>query len=129
MKAFIKDILFGIVVFIVVMVMEFLVTLPFGTQDVWALPEEEYRQYLNLEFLLTAIPAGLVTYLFARWQKPDQKAGWRKAWTWTLIAFVMYFAIGIGNGNLEDIFGVLGIYVMLAFMFAGPLIYVLFNDD
>ncbi len=129
MKALVKDVLFGVVIFVVVMIMEFLVTLPFGTQDVWALPQAEYRQYLNLESLLTAIPAGLVTYLFARWQKPDQKAGWRKAWTWMLVTFVMYFAIGIGNGNLEDIFGVLGIYVLLAFMFAGPLVYVLFNQD
>ncbi|MFB1081690.1 hypothetical protein [Jeotgalibacillus sp. JSM ZJ347] len=129
MKALIKDILFGFVIFIVVMIMEFLMTQPFGTQDIRALPQDEYRQYVNLAFLLTAIPAGLVTYLFARWQKPDQKAGWRKAWTWMLVTFVIYVAIGIGNGNLEDILSVLGIYVLLAFMFAGPLVYVLFKSD
>ncbi len=122
MKKIIIDILFGILTVICVTVFEFLVTLPFGEPG--ELSPEGYSSFMNREFLLTALPAGIVTFIFIWLLKTKHKAdSMRKAVIWTLILALYYVIIGLGNGNLFEIFSTVGIYILLACAFAGPVAY------
>lgn len=122
MKVFLKDFLYGILVVIVITVFEFLVTLPFG--DPWELRPVEYFRYINRELLLTALPAGIVTFMFAWILKTEGKSGaLRRALVWSIVIFLNYMIIGIGNNNFWEIFGTIGIYVLLICAYLGPIVY------
>jgi hypothetical protein len=79
---------------------------------------------MNREFLLTALPAGIVTFIFTWLLKTKHKAdSKRKAVIWAVILALYYVIIGLGNGNLLEIFSTLGIYILLACAFIGPVAY------
>jgi len=65
MKIITKDALFGLLIIIVITILEFIVTIPFGepaqefTSEVWA-------KFINRELLLTALPAALTNNLFSQ---------------------------------------------------------------
>lgn len=123
MKSIIKDVLFGVVIVIVVTLLEFVVTIPFGmpAED---LSNDEWAAIISRELLLTAVPAFLTTYVFALLLKTKGKAeAIQKAVFWTSILCLNYLIIGVGNDNLGSIFGTIGIYVLLICAFAGPLVY------
>jgi hypothetical protein len=119
MKNIVKEVLLGFAVIIAITLMEFIVTIPFGipgdvTDDVW-------KQVINRELLLTAIPAGVVTFLFAWILRTKSRAeALRKGAIWTAMLCVNYAVIGLGNDNFGLIFGSLGVYVLLVGAFAGP---------
>lgn len=124
MKSIIKDVLFGILIVIVVTILEFVVTIPFGlpadgiTQDEWA-------SFISRELLITAVPAFLTTYVFALLLKTKNRSdAIQKAVFWTSILCINYLILGIGNSNLGLIFGTIGIYALLICAFAGPLVYI-----
>lgn len=121
MKVF-RDFLFGLIVFIVIMLCEFTVTLPFG--DPWELSPKNYSQFINKEFLCTALPAGIVTFLFAALLKTKSKAeALKRSGLWTAMIGFLYLIIGIGNDNYRVLFGNAGMYILLACAFAGPNLY------
>lgn len=127
MKKTVKDILFGLVVLMVIILVEFLVTIPFGTVGEEA-TTADFSAFMNREFLLTAIPAAAVTYIFTAVRKTRTRAeAFQHSVTWTLMIFLMYFFMGLGNNNLGEIFTTVGIYVLLAAAFAGPLLYARIN--
>jgi len=118
MKKVLINLLWGIPILVAVMLCEFAVTLPFGD------PGGNLSQYLTCEFLLAAIPAGAVTFLFAMATKTKTKAeAAAKSITWTAFVTVCYLLIGIGNGTFQLIFGNFAFYILLLFIFAGPLAY------
>jgi hypothetical protein len=122
LKKTLIDILAGFAVIIVVTIFEFLVTLPFGEPG--QLSSEGYSAFINLEFLLTALPACLVTFMFIWLLKAKTSADWlRKAIVWTTMLALSYLLIGIGNGNFLEIFRTIGIYILLIASFAGPFFY------
>lgn len=122
MKAIVKDILLGFGIFVIIMILEFLVTLPFGEPA--AMDAGELGMFLNREFLLTAVPAAIVTYLFARFSEVQTiVSAYRRSITWTLMILVFYVIIAVGNDNVGPIFGSYGFYVLLAGIFAGPILY------
>lgn len=122
MKQIMIDILFGIFTIIVVTIFEFLVTLPFGNPG--ELSKEGYSYLVNREFLLTALPAAVVTFMFAWLLKTKHKSdSIRRAFIWTIMVALYYVLIGLGNNNLQELFITIGIYVMLVCTFAGPIIY------
>lgn len=124
MKVIIKDILFGILIFVVIMLAELLVSLPFDEAGVETFTNEELKPHLNREFLLTAIPAVIITFFAAWFLKTDSRASAvRRSIIWTLIAVILYLIMGIGNDNLNVLFGVAGMYVLLLAIFAGPLLF------
>lgn len=123
MNKTVKDILFGFVVLMVIILMEFIVTIPFGIVGEGA-TSTEFSAFMNREFLLTAIPAAAVTYIFTAVRKTSSRAqAFQHSVTWTLMIFLMYFLMGIGNNSLGEIFSTVGIYVLLAAAFAGPILY------
>lgn len=121
MKSIAKDVLFGILIMIVITIFEFIVTLPFGEPG--ELSRDGYAYFINRELLLTALPAALVTFLFTRLLKTKSKSdALRRSIVWTLIVFLNYLSIGIGNNNLGEIFRTFGIYILLVCAFAGPVL-------
>lgn len=122
MKTTVKDIVMGILIIILTTVAEFIVTLPFGTPG--DIDSATLTKFINRELLLTALPAGLVTFVFAHLLKTTtQQVALRRSITWTVMILLNFLLIGIGNQNLAQIFGTPGIYALLAFAFAGPLVY------
>lgn len=118
MKTKLIDVGLGILVIIVVTIFEFLVTLPFGESL------ENRAGSINLELLLTAIPALLVNFTIA-WlaRVGDKSSAMRKSIIWTACLVIYYALIGLGNNNFTLIFGSIGVYVLLICSFAGPLLY------
>ncbi|MCE5222028.1 MAG: hypothetical protein LLF98_12450 [Clostridium sp.] len=124
MKGFIKDVLYGIVIIIVITILEFIVTIPFGEVSE-EIDNVKWASMINLELLLTALPATVTTLVFAWLLKTKSKAdALKKGIIWTSILALNYILIGIGNNNIRLIFGKIGIYVLLACAFAGTFIYV-----
>lgn len=123
MKSIVKDVLFGVLIVIVVTLLEFVVTIPFGlpAEDIG---RDEWAAIISRELLITAIPAFLTTFVFALLLKTKSKAeAIQKAVFWTSILCINYLVMGVGNDNLGLIFGTIGIYVLLICAFAGPLVY------
>lgn len=126
MKSIIKDVLFGILIVIVVTILEFVVTIPFGL-PADGITRDEWASFISRELLVTAVPAFLTTYVFALLLKTkDRSDAIQKAVFWTSILCINYLIIGFGNGNLGLIFGTIGIYVLLICAFAGPIVYRVF---
>jgi Fe2+ transport system protein B len=125
MKAIIKDVLSGLLIFVLIMVLEFAVTLPFGE------PSNESGDlavYLNREFLLTAIPAAILTYTAAMVTKvPTIVSAYRKSIIWTVVVLGLYTIIAVGNDNVGPIFGSYGFYLLLLGVFIGPILYAKFK--
>jgi hypothetical protein len=122
MKKILTDVLFGILTVLFVTIFEFLVTLPFGEA---AKPDSaNYSSMINRELLLTALPAAIVTF-FLTWlfMTKSESDSFRRATAGTLMLALWYLVIGIGNENLAEIFTTIGVYVLLACVFAGPIIY------
>ncbi len=116
------DFLMGFPVLIAVTISEFLVTLPFETPAQTAAGNESWL--ISRELLLTSLPALIITYLFARFlHTKDRAAALQHSIFWTSVLFLNYLVIGYGNGNLGAIFGTVGIYVLLACTFLGPVAY------
>lgn len=126
MKVLIKEILSGLLIFVLIMVLEFAVTLPFGE------PGGESGDFvgrLNQEFLLTAIPAAILTYMAAMVMKvPTVVSAYRKSIIWTAVVLGLYTIIAVGNDNVGPIFGSYGFYLLLLGVFIGPILYAKFKS-
>lgn len=122
MRRIVKDFLFGLLIVIIITIFEFIVTLPFG--EPWELSPEVYLYFINRELLLTALPAALITFIFTRLLRTERKSdALRRGIIWTIIIFLYYLIIGIGNDNFGIIFSTIGIYVLLVCAFLGPILY------
>ncbi len=118
---YLKLIITGFVLFAAVFIAELLVTLPLpmaASEDA-----EVIRQYLVWEFLLTAIPAGVLSYLAAKVLKLKEKPDLILASViWTVIYLALMLVIAIGNQRTGLIFGNYAFYILVACFFAGPLV-------
>ncbi|HWQ89657.1 MAG TPA: hypothetical protein VN374_06755, partial [Desulfitobacteriaceae bacterium] len=98
------------------------ITLPLGESG--GLSREAYANYKNRDLLLTALPAGLTTFVFAWLLKTNNiSVAFRRSIIWTIIIFLHFLLLGIGYDNLLGMFGTIGIYLLLACAFTGPLLY------
>lgn len=124
MKQMLKDALLGILIFAVVMVCEFIVTLPFG-KIAYESDRTEWTALINREFLVTALPAALIAFAFSFLLRiKSRKEAIRRGTIWVGVFVLLYILIGIGNHDLDLIFGTAGVYVVLACVFSGPVLYV-----
>ena len=99
-------------------------TIPFGEVSE-EIDTVKWANMINLELLLTALPAAVTTLVFSWLLKTKSKSDTiRKGIIWTSLIALNYILIGIGNNNIGLIFGQIGIYVLLAGAFAGTFIYV-----
>ena len=124
MKSIVKDVLFGILIIVVITLLEFVVTIPFGL-PAEGITRDEWARFISRELLITAIPAFVTTFVFAVLLKTKTKAeAIQRAIFWTSILLINYFIMGLGNDNLDLIFGTMGIYALLLCAFAGPIVYI-----
>lgn len=115
MKKIIIEVLFGLVIIIVMMILELLVMLPFTGSD---------GKDMNLEFWLTALPAGIVTFLSAHLLRTASKReAVRKGCIWCGMVLLWYLLIGLLNDNLAVILSKSGFYAMLILALIGPFVY------
>lgn len=123
MKTILKDSLFGILIFIVVMLLEFVITIPFG-ESREQLSKVALAALINRELLLTALPSVPTTFAFAWLLKTkSRRDALRRGMIWACILGLSYAFIGLGNGTFDLIYGTAGVYVLLAGAFAGPVLY------
>ncbi|MEQ8153697.1 MAG: hypothetical protein ABRQ25_02210 [Clostridiaceae bacterium] len=116
-----KNTLWGILIVILILILEYLVTIPFGVE---APAEGTAARFINHEMLLTALPAGLVTFA-AAWllKTKSRSAAFARSVIWTLVLIIFYLSVSAGNYGVKATFGGIGIYVLLACAFAGPIIF------
>ena len=126
MKKIVMDILYGFLVVIVITLCEFIVTIPFGLPVINN--QADYIEFMNREFLLTALPALFVAYGFA-WilKTKTMKEAMQRSIIWTLLVLLNFVIIGLGNNNLSEIFSTFGIFILLIGTFIGPILYVRLN--
>lgn len=114
MKRFVVNVLWGLLVFIGVMVAESLVTLPFPAgQD----PTPD----LTLEFGLTAPLAFLVSWLLARALRTSLRDAVLRGVVWAAVVLVVYLLIGLGNGTL-GLFVVWTFPLVVVAVLLGPIV-------
>lgn len=132
MKEIFKNFLYGLLAIILVTLCEFLITLPFGSPwdnyDPFEISDQVYRHYLNIEFLLTAIPAGIVIFFILKISKSSCTSAVKKGFLWTTMLCFNYIFIGIGNNNFTIILNTFGIYVLLFCSLLGTLFYIKLNE-
>lgn len=123
MKNIIKDLLFGVLIVVVTLIFEFIVTIPF-TEVATESDRARWAFLINRELLLTALPAMLITFIFA-WllNTTTRKDALRRGIIWTGILAAYYVLISIGNKSFDLMFGNIGVYVLLGCAFAGTLVY------
>ena len=112
LKKVVFDFLWGLFLIFAVLLIEMLVTLPFVSG------------MLNLEFVLTSVPGLLVAFLLAGFLRTSAfKEAIRRSVLWTVMLLLFYVLIGIGNDTLQLIFAGFGIYLLLAAVFLGPILW------
>lgn len=123
MKKVIKDLLFGVLIILVILIFEFIITIPFA-EVASESDRARWAFLINRELLLTALPAALITYTF-NWllKTKSRKDALRRGIIWTGMLALYYILISIGNGSFDLMFGTIGAYVLLVCAFGGTVIY------
>ena len=114
----------GLLLFIALMIAELLVTLPLKSPG--SEVDDAIRQFLTWEFLLSALPALLLSYAAARIMRLKKRSDLlMAAFIWTAIHVLLMLLIAVGNDRMSLIFGHFAFYVRLAAFFVGPLLVLL----
>lgn len=114
----VNDALLGLLAIIGITIFEFILTIPFGEPN-----PDTITKFINFELLLTAVPAILVTFLLAWLFKTKSKSeALNRSITWTIVVAIWYLVVALGNDNFKNVFGQIGIYVLLFGCFLGPMI-------
>lgn len=110
------DIVLGVLLFVLVLIVEFVVTLPFGGPP----PESgDLRGFLNHEFLLTAAPVLLLAGLLGLVVHTRSiREGLRRGLIWMAVIAAIYLVIGLGNATTV-MFATPGMWLTLAAVAAG----------
>lgn len=120
MKHLLVNVLWGLVVYVAVMLAEFVVTLPF---PMGADPTPD----LTVEFGLTAPLAFLIAWTLARLLHATRENGALRGVTWAAVALVLYVATGLGNDTL-GLFMVWTFPVLIIAILLGPIVAVRFAN-
>lgn len=127
MKKVIKDILFGVFIIVATLIFEFIITIPF-TEVASESDRARWAFLINRELLLTALPAALITCIFAWMLKTkSRKDALRRGIIWTSVLALYYILISLGNGSFDLMFGTIGVYALLVCAFGGTVIYSVFK--
>lgn len=128
MKNLMKDILMGLLLFIVTLILELLVSILLGQPDPTKVTDEVRGANVSMMFLGAAIPIGLAAFAAAALLKPETKGrALRMSIIWTVIFIGLNVLTGLGNDTMGIIFLGIGIYVAIVLMFLGPIVYARFR--
>jgi len=123
MKRTLKELAFGLAVYVLVQVGELLVTLPgWGGTGAFLEDPAARARALLIEFALTAPVALAIAFLVAQFLRtPSATAGLRRGLIWAGVLVVLYLVVAVGNDNLL-LFGVPTFYLLVAAVVAGPVL-------
>ncbi len=129
MKSLFKDIIVGLLLFIVTLILEFAASVVLNQPDPTRLTEEVLTANVSMMFLVASIPIGLAAFAAAAVLKPATRSrALRMSVIWTAIFIGLNILTGLGNGTMGIIFLGIGIYVSIVFLFLGPLAYARFRQ-
>jgi len=112
------DVGLGVLLFLLLLIAEFLVTLPSGTPADGA----RLRAGINHELSLTAAPALVLSVLLAVGAHTRSSAqGLWRGLTWVIVVGVIYLVIGLGNGTAV-MFATTGLSLTLAAVVVGSVV-------
>lgn len=118
MMKWLKNIGFGLLLLISTLLIEFLVTLPFGspwdTYSPSTIPQDLYINYLNLEFFLTALVLFFLLFLLYHLLHYSIQTLKEASILWSLMLLAFYLLIGFGNQNLSIILQSIGFYLLVS---------------
>ncbi|MFH0993871.1 MAG: hypothetical protein V1761_05945 [bacterium] len=118
-KRIMADVLLGILLLIVMSLVQLLISTLFNADG-------ETSEMVNLLFFVSAVPAGIITFIAAHLtRQPSQSAAWVAAAVLTGIHLVFNLLVGFGNETAGVIFGSIGFYVYTLLYFCGPMVYVI----
>lgn len=123
---YVKMIATGFLLIVLIYLAEFLVTAPFSPGP--NVTDSEQASWLVWEFLLTSIPACLLSFFFAfLFKLHEKKDSCIHGAVWTIMyAGVVFLLSVLDSPNLTSsarIFGTPTLYLVFALYFLGPLIY------
>lgn len=128
MKNLVKDILIGLLLFLVTLLIEFGVSVALGQEDPTKISDDIRAANVSMMFLASAIPIGLAAFAAAAALKPETRArALRMSVIWTAIFVGLNVLTGLGNDTMGIIFLGIGIYASIVLMFLGPIAYARFR--
>jgi hypothetical protein len=127
---YVKMIATGFLLIVLIYVAEFLVTAPFSLGP--DATDSERASWLVWEFLLTSIPACLLSFFFAfLFKLHEKKDACIHGAVWTVMYAGAVFLLSVLDSpdfkSSARIFGTPTLYVLFALYFLGPLIYAIFS--
>lgn len=124
MKNLFKDVVVGLLMFIVTLIIEFTVSVALGQDDPTKISDDIRAANVSMMFLASAIPIGLAAFAAAAALKPETRArALRMSVIWTAIFVGLNVLTGLGNDTMGIIFLGIGVYVSIVLMFLGPVVY------
>ncbi|ETA81816.1 hypothetical protein [Youngiibacter fragilis] len=128
MKNLFKEVLMGLLLFIVTLLIEFAVSVALGQGDSANITDEVRAAHVSMMFLGAAVPIGLAAFAAAALLKPETKGrALRMSIIWTAIFIGLNVLTGLGNDTMGIIFLGIGIYASIVLMFLGPIVYARFR--
>ncbi len=116
-KRMLADLILGLVLLVVMSLVQLLISSLFGDDG-------DPDAMVNLLFLASALPAGLITFGAAHVARlPSRRDAWIAAAILTGIHLLFNLLVGFGNETAGIIFGSIGFYVYTLLYFCGPVIY------
>ncbi|MGI6326815.1 MAG: hypothetical protein ACOX1U_07665 [Saccharofermentanales bacterium] len=79
---------------------------------------------LSITFLIAALPVFALTFFLARLMKTNsKKSALKQALQWLIVQLVLFILIALGQKKIANLLAAPGFYVVLAFVFIGPLLH------
>jgi len=114
-----KNVLFGVLIYVAINLLMFVASLLLSSHE-----GQDNTYLVSLNSFAIAVPVGILTFLLARLLKTaTRNEAWMRSIIWTGLQLVFFFLIGLGNQTLPNIFGAIGFYVLMIFVFMGPLVF------
>jgi hypothetical protein len=123
MKRILTDVATGVGIFLLVMIAEFVVTLPdwLGTGPYTENDQVRWRVLL-IEFALAAPFALVISWVVGRWRRTSSLGeGLQRGLIWAAVACFFYLIMAWGNGTWV-LFAVPTLYILLAALVAGAVV-------
>jgi hypothetical protein len=114
-----KIVLFGVLIYVAINLLMLIASLLLSSYE-----GRDNTYLVSLNSFAIAVPVGILTFLLARLLKTaTRKEAWLRSIIWTGLQVFFFFLIGLGNQTLPNIFGAIGFYVLMIFVFLGPMVF------
>ena len=114
-----KNVLFGVMIYVAINLLMLVASLLLSTYE-----GQDNTYLVSVNSVVAAVPIGILTFLLAMLLKTaNRRDALMQSIIWTGLQLVFFFLIGLANQTLPNIFGAIGFYILMIFVFIGPLIF------